>query len=112
MPAYADYNAYYGGGYWNLNYNDQYNYNTLTDWRTATNLDSNSIISNPLFVNAGGTSPEDYKLQAGSPARIGRGGSYASVMGAYITGSETIGYTASESVDTTAPAAPSGLSVN
>ena len=103
MPEYADYNAYYGGGYWNLNYNDQYNYNTLTAWSAATNLDTYSITADPQFVNAGGASAADYKLQAGSPARIGRGGAYASVMGAYVSGDETIGYTAPVLIDQTPP---------
>lgn len=112
MPAYADYNTYYGGGYWNLNYNDQYNYNTLSAWSAATSLDSHSIIANPLFINSGGTNPTDYKLQSSSPAKIGRGGEYGTVMGAYVTGDEIIGYVAPVSSDTTPPDPPTGLSVN
>jgi hypothetical protein len=91
LPSYSDYNDFYGSGYWNLNWTN--NYNSLSAWRTATSLDTNSITTNPNFVNAGGSNPSDYKLVAGSPALTGgRGGSYPSVMGAYITGNERIGY--------------------
>ena len=109
-PAYADYNDFYGTGDWRVAYSATYN--TLAGWQGAIGLDLNSITSNPLFVNAGGIAPEDYKLQAGSPARIGRGGSYASVMGAYITGNEIIGYTPPVlAPDITPPAVPTGLMV-
>ena len=93
--SYSNYNAFYStsGNVWNRNYDPNANYTTLPAWTAATGLDVNSITTDPLFVNAGGTSAADYKLQANSPARTsGRGGSYATVMGAYITGNETIGY--------------------
>jgi len=89
-PAYANYNDFFGSGTWSVAYSAAYD--NISDWRSAMNLDMDSITSDPLFVNAGGENPEDYKLQATSPAKIGRGGSYASVMGAYITGNEDIGY--------------------
>jgi len=52
--------------------------------------DANSSTSNPNFVNVGGSLPEDYKRT--SYPTEGRGDPYASVMGAYITGNEVIGY--------------------
>jgi hypothetical protein len=107
MPSYSDYNDFYGSGYWDLDYTAYYY--SLSNWRTATSLDANSIITNPNFVNAGGALVTDYKRT--SYPTNGRGGAYASVMGAYITGNEVIGYTAPESSDTTPPAAPTGLSV-
>lgn len=100
-PAYADFNDFYGNGDWRVAYSATYN--TLADWQTAMGLDLNSITSDPLFINAGGINPADYKLRAGSPARIGRGGAYASVMGAYIAGDENIGYSAPASIDLTPP---------
>lgn len=70
-PAVADYNLFY-------NANGQAvlwryagtNYIALSSYVTSTGstLDTHSITSNPLFVNAGGTSPDDYRLQATSPA--------------------------------------------
>jgi hypothetical protein len=89
LPAYADYNAFYGAGHWSLNYTTDYA--TLSEWRSAAGLDANSITSDPLFVNAGGANAADYRLQPNSPARIGRSGAYASVMGAFVDGNEVIG---------------------
>lgn len=58
-------------------------YSTLSAWTTATGLDGASILTNPLFVNAGGTNPADYKLNTGSPASgTGRNGLN---IGAYPT---------------------------
>lgn len=69
---------------------------SLSQWKSATAQDADSIESNPLFVNA---SANDFRLQAGSPARtLGRavynvGGANGAVIpaGAYITGNELIG---------------------
>ncbi len=91
--SYANNNSFYRSSsfVWNLNWTT--NYTSIASWTAATGFDANSITSNPLFVNTGGASAADYKLQANSPARTsGRGGSYATVMGAYITGDEIIGY--------------------
>lgn len=57
---------------------------------TTSYYDKNTTVGN--FVNAGGSNPEDYKRT--SYPKDGRGGSYSSVMGAYITGDEIIGYSA------------------
>ena len=83
VVSYSNYNNFYraAGNVWNRNYAT--NYTSLAFWTAATGFDANSITSDPLFVNAGGANPEDYKLQASSPARTaGRGGAYATVMGA------------------------------
>jgi hypothetical protein len=77
---------------------------TLAEWQakvTSISGDTNSSTSNPGFVNAGGTNPADYK-RTSYPSN-GRGGS---VMGAYITGNEAIGY----ATDTIPPAKPTGVS--
>lgn len=66
---------------------------SLSSWQSLTTYDDNSISSDPNFVNAGGSDPEDYRRT--SYTTDGRGGSYAAVMGAYVTGSETIGYSSS-----------------
>jgi len=44
-----------------------YHYNDFAAYKSATGYDTNGFWENPLFVNAGGTTPEDYKLAAGSP---------------------------------------------
>lgn len=89
FPIYADFNDFYGIGHWDLNY--QNSYNSLSAWRTASGVDLNSITSNPLFLNTGGSSPEDYMLASGSPAKgTGRNGTD---MGAFLNGYATrIGY--------------------
>lgn len=99
FPVFADHNNFYGTGYWNLDYST--NYNSISDWKTASGVDLNSITSNPSFITPGGTNPDDYKLQAGSlaiDAGIDRqdydnnSDTTESInMGAYITGTETIG---------------------
>ena len=63
--------------------------------------DSHSVNSDPGFLNASGNwnLPSDFKRS--SYTANGRGGSYSSVMGAYITGTETIGYSSGD--DTTPP---------
>lgn len=114
MPAYSNYNDFYdtSSPRWNFNYATDYT--TLATWRTALGgcpkdgNDCNSDTTDPNFVNAGGSAPEDYK-RISYPAN-GRGGAYASVMGAYITGDEIIGYTVPGSSDTVPPTAPQGLS--
>ena len=59
-----------------INYNDYFAQNvgfiggsarvTITDWRTATGQDVNSIALDPLFVTV--PAPADLHIQAGSPA--------------------------------------------
>lgn len=105
---YLDYNNYYTAGTANWR-RDSSVYTTITSWRTATSLDTNSVTTNPNFINAGGTTPADYKRT--SYPTDGRGGSYASIMGAYINGDEIIGYVAPTVTDTTPPSAPTGLAV-
>ncbi len=88
-----------------INYNQMYNVTagwsggagatttTLAQWQSTVSSisgDANSFTTNPNFVNAGGTTAASYKRS--SYPTDGRGGAYPSVMGAYITGSETIGY--------------------
>lgn len=61
---------------------------TLSDWRSATNFDANSLTGDPLFVDA---ARGDFKLQPGSPARAA--GVNGVDVGAYPTGREVIGVT-------------------
>ena len=98
------------------NYNDIYNvtsvgtlwgsgvYSTLANWKTGTGLDTYSVNTNPDFVNPGGNLVTDYK-RSSYPSN-GRGGTYPSVMGAYITGNEMIGY---RSLQGPYPPPPTGL---
>ena len=110
-----------------INYNQMYNVasgwsggggtanTSLAQWQTAVasiSGDANSSTTNPGLVNIGGTSPADYKRT--SYPLNGRGGSYSTVLGAYITGNETIGSTTTGSApqtDTTPPAMPTGVGV-
>jgi hypothetical protein len=85
MPSLSDYNDFFSsGGIWNLDFSTDYS--SLTAWQTATSLDVHSITTNPQFLKPGGTNVADYRRKS-YPAN-GQGGS---VMGAYMTGNESIG---------------------
>ncbi len=93
---YLNYNCYYNDVQWNYHGTI---FETLSAWQTQAEsllagAEANSVITNPVFMNASGAwnLPSDFKRT--EYTTNGRGGSYSSVMGAYITGSETIGYTA------------------
>jgi hypothetical protein len=76
--TYSNYNCYYGQTSNTASWNGT-SY-TLPNFIANIHLDSNSIVANPLFVNASG---HDFHLQAGSPAATGgRGGAYLPYMGA------------------------------
>ncbi len=87
-----------GVGLWSQD-NEYYNYefynnlvvsSTLTEYYgTYSYYGENSTTD--TFINSGGTDVEDYKRS--SYPTDGRGGSYNDVIGAYLTGNETIGYT-------------------
>lgn len=91
---YSDYNDIYATGsasiQWRFNYQ---NWQSLSAWQSGNgyNYDSHSVSSNPNFLNASGSfsQPSDFKRT--SYPQGGRGGSWPSVMGAYITGNEIIG---------------------
>jgi hypothetical protein len=87
LPSFSNFNAFYpkSGLVWNLDYTTDYS--SLTNWNTATGLDANSVTTDPQFVRPGGTTPVDYKRS--SYPTNGRSGT---VMGAYTTGQERIGY--------------------
>jgi hypothetical protein len=68
-----DYNDYYSVTKWNIDSYGGTDYNSLSAWQTGNGFDGNSVTTNPNFVNAGGTSPEDYKRT--SYPTNGRGGS-------------------------------------
>ena len=96
---------------------------TVTTWRSRTGQDTAapaSSTSNPLFVNEAGN---DFRLQAGSPARTlgvdwmdlnGNGSTTETVpAGAYVTGSEAIGRTSGSTTPPPppAPAAPTNVRI-
>lgn len=87
--SYLDYNGYYGGATF---YDDDRTPSAMSfaNWQTYTETEQNSVIIDPGFANATGTTAADFKRS--SYAANGRGGAYPSVMGAYITGTECIGY--------------------
>lgn len=109
--AYSDYNQFYDYSYWCRNYSSNM---ALSYWRDlAFGFDSNSITTDPEFLNTSDTfsRPADFK-RSSYPA-AGRGGPYPSVIGAYVTGDETVGYTAGEiTSNEKSPGAPSGLAVS
>jgi len=94
--SYIDYNQVYSVTYWAGGPGGLTS--TLAEWKAlvsslvsgSENGDYNSSTTSPGFVNAGGSTAADYKRS--SYPTDGRGGAYPSVKGAYITGSETIGY--------------------
>ena len=109
--AYSNYNQVYNNTYY-ASYAWGSAHYSLSSFRSATGFDGNSFAANPGFVKAGGSSPLDYRLT--SYAANGRGGAYASVIGAYVTGNETIGYRREGVVpvspqDTSAPSRPTGV---
>lgn len=95
---YSDYNCFYNDVGWR---NGASTYSTIADWRTASSYDANSVTTSPGFTNASGTGllVSDYKRT--TYTANGRGGAYATVMGAYVTGSEIIGYTTEGSPEPT-----------
>jgi hypothetical protein len=123
----AQHNFYHAGGtHARLNYA---NY-TLAQWQSTLGKDNGSPagrVGDPLFVSA---SNNDFHLQSGSPARSGGidvadlngNGSVSDgiAIGAYITGTEVIGASAScgscgggtgGGGTTTPPSAPSGVRI-
>jgi hypothetical protein len=109
--TFADYNQANITGRWSVwNWNSSGN-KSLADWRSASGFDTHSNIDNPGFVKAGGTAPADYKRT--TYAANGRGGSFATVIGAYMTGKETIGcsFSSPPASDTTPPSSPGGVTI-
>jgi hypothetical protein len=76
---------------WCLNWGHSGDYPTLSAWIAGTTFDKKSYIENPQFLKSGGSNASDYKMYATHKLN-GRGGSYPSVIGAYVTGNEHIGY--------------------
>jgi hypothetical protein len=103
----SNYNTLYNTGKFNLGDWGGVYYDSLSDWQSSTGYDLQSNTNNPNFINSAGTNPEDYKRT--SYPEDGRGGSDASVIGAYITGNEVIGYNSGEGVP---PSSPPNFSAN
>ncbi|MCX6156763.1 MAG: T9SS type A sorting domain-containing protein [Ignavibacteriae bacterium] len=68
-----DYNDYYASNLGGVLGNYGGDRTTITDWKSATSQDANSLNANPYFVNADGTSATDYKPRAGLIAVTGTG---------------------------------------
>lgn len=79
---------------------------SFSEWKSHSGEDSASVAKDPGFVNSGGNRPEDFKRTSYSGDV--NGSPYGSVVGAYITGNETIGLLDSFSgtSDTVPPAPP------
>ncbi len=90
--AYADNNIFYSTGTseWYVGWTTPYT--TLPSWGAATGFDTHSFVENPRFTKPGGSKPGDYKINANHKNSGRGGGTYSSVIGAYITGTERIGY--------------------
>ncbi len=64
LPDWCDYNNFYApNGY--VGYRGGSNYTTLTEWQTATGLDSNSISADPGYLRS--TNPWDLHITESSP---------------------------------------------
>ena len=74
---------------WRLNWNTHYS--VLSAWEAATAFDGNSYLENPHFAKPDGPNARDYRVNA-AHKNNGRGGGYPSVIGAYVSGNEHIGY--------------------
>jgi len=96
--SYLDYNNYYKAAspQWVINYTG---YTTFAAYQTACQAElagcdqtGHTVTTDPGFINASGlyNTPADFKRA--SYTANGRGGIYPAAMGAYVTGSETIGY--------------------
>lgn len=96
-----NYNMYYANGSTPQFYGNGGNRNGLAAWQSAVSFDANSSVANPTFVNQ---AAGDYHLDTGSPALTAS--STGGPVGAYITGSETIGAGAIEDEEVTVPDAP------
>ncbi|MEK9154448.1 MAG: fibronectin type III domain-containing protein, partial [Patescibacteria group bacterium] len=121
---YSDYNNFYTpsgitASWWH-NYGTRAT--TLSGWQSYSGLDLNSVNTNPNFINSSGSFSSSADFKRSSYSSNGRGGSWPSVMGAYITGNECIGLLSTCSgippppppppppADTQAPSIPTGLS--
>lgn len=108
--SYSDRNCWYEVNCWNMDGYTGIDYSPISTWTSVTSFDANSITSSdPLFANAGGSSPADYKLIEGSPCKgTGKDGKD---MGAYPNGDDAtiIGYVSGGF--TIKPSAPENLKV-
>jgi hypothetical protein len=91
---YQDYNNYYSSGvttYWYSNYANRGP--SLSAWLSynGNTLDVHSVQADPDFINGSGTFSQPSDFKRSSYPQNGRGGVWPAIMGAYITGSETIG---------------------
>jgi len=105
LPDYSDYNNYFSNSSYEWYKNYDGSYTSIESWRSAMGLDANSFSSDPGFKNAGGTAATDY--QRLKYKTNGRGGSYESVVGAWISdiSPSQIGYIPGEEsgVNTSSP---------
>lgn len=85
---YTDYNNYYVSGgsvaFW---YNG--GSRDISYWQNTLSNDANGVTIDPSFIDAA-----NHNFQRSTYPTNGRGGSYYTVMGAYITGAERIGWIA------------------
>jgi hypothetical protein len=91
MDSFVDYNNFYNHGVGYSWINGPTSYSSLSAWSVATGKDTHSVNTNPNFINASRNFNKASDFKRTSYPANGRGGSWPSVMGAYITGNETIG---------------------
>ena len=94
IPTSLDYNDYFASSgtpkwQWNV-YQTPQSASTLSAWQSGSGRDAHSVSTNPNFINGSGSYSVPTDFQRSSYPANGSGGT---VMGAYQTGSEIIGYT-------------------
>lgn len=90
----SDYNVYFRSG---VNYTWRNGSSpiqtSISGWKSLSGLDSHSSDQNPGFLNTSGSFSQPSDFKRSSYPQTGIGGQYPSVIGAYVTGNETIGLT-------------------
>ena len=114
--TYLDYNCYYNGGTWLYKGARK---TSLSAWRSSiqsdlSNAEANSLIADPQFVNASGSFKYATDFRRLSYPKDGRGAGFAAVMGAYVKGTESIGYMGKDFIpndNSQVPAFPKNLRI-
>jgi len=103
----SDFNLHYGPANWIYYYSPVAS--SLSEWKTYSSKDADSISTNPNFINASGITTESFKRTSYSENFTTS--PYGTYAGAYETGDEQIGHDWAVELDIAPPNNPSGLAV-